>query len=98
MELLKIANEIWWNLKAFQKFNTHFHAIMMTSHQHHGIPNHWTFDCIFNGLVGLGGGGGGGGGRSTGDQVDSPHKGPVMWKAFPFHDILQEDSQPNHFL
>ena len=30
--------------------------------------------------------------------VDSPHKGPVMWKAFPYHDVIMSSTHPYSFI
>ena len=59
--------------------------------EHDGLSNHQRLDCLLNHLCRC---------RSkktcklcfTGLQwlVDSPHKGPVMWKMFPFKNVIMK--------
>ena len=61
------------------------------SHERHGFPDHRLFECLLNNSFRL---------RSEKHQlwpfvrgnhpwpVDSPHKGPVTRKKFPFHDVF----------
>ena len=66
----------------------------LSSCEGHGIGNHLHINCLFNTLFGL---------SKTASKlvhywtfmrtisqrpVNSPHKGPVMWEAFPHHDII----------
>ena len=67
------------------------------SHKHPGILNNWQLECLLNRLSmlittekpmlhitgSLWG-------ESTRILVDSPHKGPVLWKTFPCHDFYKK--------
>ena len=71
------------------------YSITVTSHEHHGISNHQQLECLFNSLFML-----------NMDKTKksfhhwllvsgiymavSPHKGPVMWKPFPYPDVITE--------
>ena len=62
-------------------------SITVRSQEHHGVSDHWQFDCLFNTPFRLT--------KKTtaklcitGSSVDSPHKGPVMQKVFPCHDVF----------
>ena len=78
-----------------------FYGIKVMPHEHHDVSNHWQINCLFNSLFrltteehqsfslwtshywpfvrGI-----------HQSLVDSPHKGPVMQKVFPIHDISNE--------
>ena len=70
--------------------------IAVMSHEHHSISNHWQLYCMINRLFRLTS-------KKTpkfcaslipwwggSPSVDFPHKGPVMQKLFPCHDITVE--------
>ena len=70
------------------------HIQEVTSHWRRGIPNCQRLHCSPKSLFGLTTKNtsrlhitGPLCGESTGYPVLSPHKGPVMWKAFPHHDV-----------
>ena len=78
--------------------------IKVTSQEHYGISNHRQHDCLFNCLFRL---------ALKKCQsphywpfvrgihqwlVDSPHKGPVTWKAFPCRDVIMQWIHPNHHI
>ena len=69
-----------------------FLPITVTSHKRHSVLNPWKHDCSSNSLFRR---------RTNKNQryafldiceenpkVDSPHKGPVMRKACPYHDVI----------
>ena len=73
-----------------------FPPIAVMSHEHHSISNHQQLDCMINRLFRLTS-------KKTpkfcaslipwwggSPSVDFPHKGPVMQKVFPCHDITVE--------
>ena len=69
--------------------------ITVTSNEHHSVLNHWQIDCLFrltNYKVNIKALHHGSFVRGIHlSPVDSPLKGPVIWKAFPCHDIIMID-------
>ena len=68
-------------------------SLQWRHNEHDGISNHWRLDCLLSRLFGW---------RSKKNQrsvslaffqgnsplVNFPHKGPVMWKMFPFDYVI----------
>ena len=90
-----------WDYFRISVTETHFGSLfwnfsllsLQQSCEHHGVSNHQQLECLFNSMFRLTT-------RKTSipcttgicEQLeilrwpaDSPHKGPVMWKAFPSH-------------
>ena len=90
--------KIWMNTAFIDRSSYSFRtAITVTPHEHHGVPNHLQIDRLWHQLFNVTTTTKTKKSKSTLLAIHEwytlvvgvfPHKEPVMWKAFPCHDVI----------